>query len=80
MHILVVKASNLNASNNTSVVACIRCIGNVYIEPLPSNCKRDTHLVIQADGRFMKYVFEMGSGAMIYIPSFRKLVQAIRRC
>jgi hypothetical protein len=28
----------------------------------------------------MKYAAEMGSGAMIYIPSFMKLIQAFKSC
>jgi hypothetical protein len=30
---------------------CIRCRGNVFTEPLPSNNRRDTHRDTQTDGR-----------------------------
>jgi hypothetical protein len=40
---------------------------------LPSNDERDAHIDTQTDGRVMKYVFEMSSGAIIYIPSFIKI-------
>jgi hypothetical protein len=44
----------------------------VFTEPLPSSDRGDTNTDTQADGweGFMKYAVEMGSGAMIYIPSF----------
>jgi hypothetical protein len=43
-------------------------------EPLPINDRRDKHTDTQIDGwqGFMKYAAEMGSGAMIYMPSFRR--------
>jgi hypothetical protein len=42
-----------DASNNSSIVACIRCSGNVFTEPLPSNEMRDTHTDTQTDGRVL---------------------------
>jgi hypothetical protein len=38
------------AANNSSIVACIRCRGNVFTEPLPSNDRRDTLKDTQTDG------------------------------
>jgi hypothetical protein len=45
---------------------------------LPSN---DKGIHIQTDWweGFIKYAVEMGSGAMIYIPSFKKIVSAIQK-
>jgi hypothetical protein len=39
-----------DASNNYSV-ACIRCRGNVFTEPLPSDYKGDADTDTQTDGR-----------------------------
>jgi hypothetical protein len=58
---------------------CIRCHGSVFTEPLPSN---DKGLHIQHTDWwewFMKYATEMGSGAIIYIPSFIKLGSGIQK-
>jgi hypothetical protein len=63
-----------DASNNTSIVACNLCRGNVFTEPLPSN---GGGMHIQTH-RLMAGV-EMGSGAMIYIPSFIKIVSGIQK-
>jgi hypothetical protein len=55
---------------------CIRCHVNVFTEPLPSNDREDTHAV----GRdFMKHAVEMGSGALIYIPSFINIGSVIQK-
>jgi hypothetical protein len=55
-----------SSSSNSSTVACIRCQWNVSTELLPSNdWGGDSH-------GFMKYTIEMGSGVMIYMPSFIK--------
>jgi hypothetical protein len=40
-----------DASNNSSIVACIHCHGNVSTEPLPSNDTGHTHTDTQTDGR-----------------------------
>jgi hypothetical protein len=51
-------------------IACIRYRGNVCTEPLPRN---DMGIDIQTHklmGEIMKCAVEMGSGDMIYIPSF----------
>jgi cytochrome c553 len=40
-----------DASNNSSIVTCIRCHGNMSTEKLPSNDKGDTHADTQADER-----------------------------
>jgi hypothetical protein len=39
-----------DASNNSSIVACIYCCGNVFTELLPSN-DRGIHIQTQTDGR-----------------------------
>jgi hypothetical protein len=56
---------------------CIRCSGNVFTEPLPSNDRRDSH----ADWweGFIKYTVEMNTGAMIYIPNFIQIASVIQR-
>jgi hypothetical protein len=33
------------------IAECIYCHGNVFIKPLPSNDRKDTHVDIQTDGR-----------------------------
>jgi hypothetical protein len=35
----------------SSIVACVRCPGNVFTEQLPSNERRDTYTGTQSDGR-----------------------------
>jgi hypothetical protein len=45
----------------------------VFAEPLPSNDRRDKHTHTDWWEGFMKYAAEMGSGAMIYMPSFIKV-------
>jgi hypothetical protein len=42
-------------------------------EPLP-NKDEDTHTDAQTDGRDLHYAVEIGLGAMIYVPSFIKIV------
>jgi cytochrome c553 len=39
-----------DASSNSSIVACVRCHGNVVTKPLPSNDK-GMHIQAQTDGR-----------------------------
>jgi hypothetical protein len=56
---------------------CICCRGNVFTEPLPSN-DRGIHIQAYWWKGFMKYAEEMGSGAMIYIPSFIKIGSGIQ--
>jgi hypothetical protein len=55
---------------------CIPYSGNVFTDPLPSNDWRDTY----TDGweEFIKYALEMGSGAMLYAPSFIKTGSGIQ--
>jgi hypothetical protein len=64
-------------------VLCIRCSGNVYTEPLPSNDRWDTHTDTQTDGRDLYYAVEMRAGAMIYKSSLIKIgsdiIKLIRR-
>jgi hypothetical protein len=50
-----------NDAANISVVACIRCHGNV----LPSNDRDDTNTDKELWEVFMNYIVEMGSLAMI---------------
>jgi hypothetical protein len=45
----------------------------VFTEPLLSNDGGDTHADTDRWEGLMKYAAEMGSGAMIYIPSFIKI-------
>jgi hypothetical protein len=45
-------------------------------DPLPSNDKGDTHIVTDW---FMNYAAEIGSGVMIYIPSFIKICSGIQK-
>jgi hypothetical protein len=52
--------------------------GIQFTEPLPSNDRRDTHTDTQTEG-FMKYVVEMGSSVMTYIPNFIKIGSGIRK-
>jgi hypothetical protein len=54
--------------------------GNVN-KPLPSNDRRDIRSHTDGWERFMKYVVEMGTAAMIYIyiPSFIKTGSGIRK-
>jgi hypothetical protein len=50
----------------------------VYTEPLPGGDRGDTHTDTQTDGRDLWYAIEIDSGAMIYIPSFIKIVSGIQ--
>jgi hypothetical protein len=59
-----------DASNSYSTVACIRCHGNVFTEPLPSNDRGYKYRHTDWWEGFMKYANEMGSAAMIYLRSF----------
>jgi hypothetical protein len=51
----------------------------VFIQPLPSNDRRDTHTETEIDRRDKKYAVVVDSGAMIYIPNFTKLGLGINR-
>jgi hypothetical protein len=58
---------------------CIRCRGDVFTEPLPSNDKgihTHTHKLM---GRIYEIALEIDSGALIYIPSFIKLRSRIQK-
>jgi hypothetical protein len=62
-------------SNISSVVSCIRCHGDMSTELLPSNDTLEyIYRHIDWWERFMKSADEMGSGAMISIPSFIRFV------
>jgi hypothetical protein len=56
---------------------CTSCRGKVFIETLSGNYKRYTHRNTDHWEGFMKYAVEMGSGAVIYIPSVTKIDSAI---
>jgi hypothetical protein len=58
-------------ASNDFVVSCIRCRRNVFTTPLPSYSRRNTQ-------GFVKYAIEMGSVAMIYVPSFIKTCSGIQ--
>jgi hypothetical protein len=50
-----------------------------FTEALPSNDRRDTHTDTDLWEGFIKYAVEMGSGAMIYIPSVIKIGSGIQK-
>jgi hypothetical protein len=54
---------------------CIRCRGNVFTNPLPSN-DRGIHRLWEG---FINYAVKMGSGAMIYTASFIKTGSGIQQ-
>jgi hypothetical protein len=57
---------------------CLAMKGGIHFtKPLPSNDRRYTH-TDWWEG-FMKYIIEMGSGAIIYIPSFIKIGSGIQK-
>jgi hypothetical protein len=58
---------------------CIRCHSNVFTEPLSSNNK-GIHIQTHTDGRYLWITpLRWASGAMIYIPSFIKIVLRIQK-
>jgi hypothetical protein len=63
-----------------TVHVCIRCRGNIFNEPL-SNNDRGIHIYRRTDcwEGFIKYTVDVGSGAMINIPSLIKIVSAIQK-
>jgi hypothetical protein len=71
--------------NSPSIVACISCCGNMFTRSLPSNERKVTFCLCLArlgEGeteRETKYTLEIGSGAMVYIPSFIKICSDIQR-
>jgi hypothetical protein len=69
-----------DASNKHSIVVFIRCHGNVFTEPMPCNDTRGyTYGHEDWWQGFMKYAVEMGSVAMIYIPSSMKIGSGIQK-
>jgi hypothetical protein len=65
-----------NYASNSSCIACICCRGNGLLS-LARIC-RDTH----ADTDWLKgfmYTIKMGSGTMIYVPSFIKIGSGIQK-
>jgi hypothetical protein len=65
-----------NASNNYSIVAYILRRRKVYTGPLPSN---DRGIHTQTHRLIYEVAAEMGSGTMIYIPSFIKIGYGIQK-
>jgi hypothetical protein len=54
---------------------CLRCSDNIFIYP-----QKDTHTDTQTDGeKFIKYGVEMGSGPIMYMPSFVKIGSGIQK-
>jgi hypothetical protein len=51
----------------------------VFTETLPSNDKGDANTDTDGWERYMKYDMEIGSGAMIYMPSFIKIGSGIQK-
>jgi hypothetical protein len=49
------------------------------MKPLPNNNRRDTEIHTDLWQGFMKYAIEMGSGAMLYVPSFIKIGSEIEK-
>jgi hypothetical protein len=72
-----------------SNISSTRCHGDIFIEPLPSNNREIFTKPLPGNNRiptdtdlwegFIKYDVEMGSGAMIHIPSFIMTGSAIQR-
>jgi hypothetical protein len=58
------------------LLLCIRFRGNVFTKPFPSN---DTHIDTDRWEGFVKYVVEMGSSALIHIPSFIRISLGIQK-
>jgi hypothetical protein len=53
---------------------------DIFTEPLPSNSMRGyTYRHTDCREGFMKYTVEIGSGAMIYIPSFVNFLLSIQK-
>jgi hypothetical protein len=67
-------------SNNSSIVACVFVTGAKFYELLPSN-NRGIHIQTHRleEGNF-KYGVDMGSNAVIYVPSFIKIGSGIKKC
>jgi hypothetical protein len=63
-------------SNNSSIVACV-FVATVTL--LPSHCLATVGGNTYRWEGFMKYVIEMGSSAMMYIPSFIKICSDIQK-
>lgn len=65
-----------NKLSNSFVVACIRCPGNIFTEPLHSNYG-GTHTDTDWWEGLMDYVAEIGSGAMTYTSNYIKISSGI---
>jgi hypothetical protein len=69
-----------DASNNFTIVACVFVAAVMF---LPNRCLATIgeYTYKHTDWRegFMKYAVEMGSGAIIYIPSFIKTGSAFQK-
>jgi hypothetical protein len=63
-----------NASNNSSIVACVFIATVMFLLRRCLATIRDTHTDTQDRwDEFMKYTNKIGSGDMIYIPRFIKI-------
>jgi hypothetical protein len=62
-----------DAPNNYSIFACVFIATVTLFSESLSNKERGIHKV------FTKYAVEMGSGAMICLPSFRKIGSGIQK-
>jgi hypothetical protein len=59
---------------------CLATKGGIHFtESLPNNDTRDTHIDTQTNEGFVKYAVEMGSVAMLHIPSFIKTGSGIKK-
>jgi hypothetical protein len=59
---------------------CLAMKGGIrFTKPLPNNDRRDTHTDTGWWEGFITYTVKMGSGAMIYVPSFMKTGSAIQK-
>jgi hypothetical protein len=58
---------------------CIRYRGNVATEPLHSNDRGIRILTHRLMGGIFNEAVEMGSGAVIYVPSFIKICSGIQK-
>jgi hypothetical protein len=51
----------------------------LFTEPLPSNDRGNTDTDTDRWEELMKYATEMSSGAITYIPSFRKIGSGVQK-
>jgi hypothetical protein len=68
-----------NDTSNNSMVAYILCSRNVSTEPFPSSDRGYIYRHKDWLEGFMNYAVEMGSGSVIYTPSFIKINSSIQK-